>query len=387
MISTKWLTKIKKKQWTEGKELSFDHFTPKCVRPVLITLHIIVTPGSTRSRHHSSYSGVNSVRNSARWKGMTTAELGTCGWSLCTCRHNPAAFPRSRLQLSDAAGRAPEPWIQRREPPLTSEWTSAPTRPLRSPRMRRRPVGPRNLRTHMWLSSPWPSKRARAGDKPWAEYMTTSSPDSRTMRRTKRVGRIASGTICLSMSVLSRCPETAEGTGRATFGCWTPHLRTCLKRGTTGGGGGWGGPTDRQVCLTWQGTPWNTRSRFTCSLTWAAPGVCASPARPSRRDTHQLRSSLATVAARPPAARWAHTARLPTSTTLPTVLTTATRPRWSRTTGTPTAESPRRWAPREAPLPCRAATSSSPPTRGRRRRSIFARLISRSVEFEATDCS
>ena len=253
--------------------------------------------------------------------------------------------------------RTPEPWTQRRNPPPTracSSWTSAPTRPHLSPKVRGTPSSRRSRRTPTWLSSPWPSRRAGTRGWLWPGFTTSSSKSSRTLRGIKKAGKTASDTTFHLTNVSWRCPGRAERTGRATSGCWTPRLRTCSRRGTTGGGGGWGGPSDPRACLTWAGAPRSTPSISTCSPTWA-PGVCP------RADTRH-------PAACPPAPRWAPTARHPTSTTPPTPLTTATRPCWSPTTGVPTAEWPSRWARMEAPSPCRAATSSSPPTRGRRRR-------------------
>lgn len=201
------------------------------------------------------------------------------------------------------------------------------------------------------------------------------------MRRIRKVGKIALDTTCLSMNVSLRCPEMAEGTGKETFGCLTPHLMTCLRREITGAGGESDDPTDHLACLTWPGILWNTPSRFTCSLMWAAPGVCASPAPLSQADTQHPRSSLGTAAVCPPAARWAHTARPPASTTLPTALTTATHQCWSLTTDVPTAGWPSRWVLREAPFRCRAATSSSPPMHDKRRRSSFIHVISRCLSY------
>lgn len=115
------------------------------------------------------------------------------------------------------------------------------------------------------------------------------------MRKIKRAGRTASGTTWASTSASSKYRGKAAAKGRGITGHSTRPVRICLRRGTTGGAGGWSGPSDPHQLISNRGNPCSeetataTCRRLSTSspASWTTPGPWAS--RPLRCPTRLVR--------------------------------------------------------------------------------------------------
>lgn len=115
------------------------------------------------------------------------------------------------------------------------------------------------------------------------------------MRKIKKAGRTASGTTWVSTSASSKCRGKAAAKGRGITGHSTRPVRICLRKGTTGGAGGWSGPSDPHQLISNRGNPClEETATATCPLlstyslaSWTTPGPWAS--RPLRCPTRLVR--------------------------------------------------------------------------------------------------
>lgn len=126
----------------------------------------------------------------------------------------------------------------------------------------------------MSLSSPWPSGRARRSASLCLVFTNTSSQSFLSTRKIRKVGRTVSDTIWVSTNASSKSRGRAAGRGRGITGHWTRPVRTCSRRGTTGGAAGWSGRSDLHQRTSSRGNPC---SEGTVTVTWHRLSTC-SPA-------------------------------------------------------------------------------------------------------------
>lgn len=99
-------------------------------------------------------------------------------------------------------------------PPLLSKF------PPQLPPPLPRPTKPTNHHTPMWRSLQWLSTITNTSGQPWQRSTPTSRSSSRTLRKTRRDGRIPFDTTCRSMIVSLRWPRRELGKEKAIIGHW-----------------------------------------------------------------------------------------------------------------------------------------------------------------------
>jgi len=192
---------------------------------------------------------VISIQRRQKWSSASVyfGAIFFPGFKVKTCRlatpsPAPTLWASCRTSAATRATTGPLPVADTRG--CQRPWTCTPmrlttnTRPAWRGRMDRTPP---NLSPRIWSnplivtsrSSRWLSKTRLTRRWPWMGFTSLSWRGFHSTETTSRAGRTASGTICRSTSVLSRCPVMIRSPARAATGPWTRTRTTCLKTGAS----------------------------------------------------------------------------------------------------------------------------------------------------------